>query len=364
MCDIAPLIRSSFAEELQLQRAVLKKATVLSQKNALPSLRSVPRGTQPPMVEEEENTTDVRTQPVKPLPSVESGPIDDDPESKELTFRVIPKTPPRGAQKIAVKTPAPPVEPATTPEVVRPRGPKRPSGPIPRSAPEANHDRLRRVSDTTATATESGSASIRFEPVQPSHHVGLMLAVAILGAGLAATMTFLYYGKGGRAVSQAPAIAVPAQPAVAEAAQPKAESPAEPVPASADENQKEQARILAANTTRPVVVTALDSDAAGTGTLSIRSSQPATIYLYPDKTVLGTTPLLNIKLPVGEHKLKAQTGSGKGQRKYFHVKVEAGVAAERSFDHWSRSKRPRSKQSRAKAGPAQEEPAATPDQTQ
>lgn len=341
MCNIAPLIRSSFAEELRMQRAVLKEASRLSQRRSAPGLRRVPRGTLPPGPPLNEDTTDLRTQPHQALPRLESGPSDD-PESKELTFRVMPKTPPRGpALTFTAKEESDEPVLLTKKAVATPRS-KRSTGGIPHSAARAWHDRLSGGHETAPASVESKRARTEMagSRLRP---VGLLLTVALLGAGLAGTLTFIYYGRTSQSSGPpAQTLAAPETGALATAKTVSQKSkPAVRASAttrtSADQNEKEHARILAANAS-PALVTSLHSEtgdaAAKTGSLSIRSTQPATIYLYPRKTILGTTPLIDLRLPAGTHKLKAQVGSGKGQRKYFHVTVQAGKSSTRSFDHW------------------------------
>jgi hypothetical protein len=105
-----------------------------------------------------------------------------------------------------------------------------------------------------------------------------------------------------------------------------------PSHASASKNEEAKAKLLAANTAgRRAIVTSLDP-VPNTGTVSIRSSKTATIYLYPSKEIIGKTPLIDYRLPAGTHKFKAQIGPGK--RKYFHLKVEAKQRTARSFTHW------------------------------
>jgi hypothetical protein len=50
--------------------------------------------------------------------------------------------------------------------------------------------------------------------------------------------------------------------------------------------------------------------------------------------------LLDIQLPPGTHKFKAQTGPSRKQRKYFEVTVKAGKAVQRSFNHWPKVEAP------------------------
>ena len=101
MCDIAPLIRSSFSEELRIQRAVLKQASRMADGsgNSLPRLGSLP-----PMNDGDENfaNTDVLTSQHQRLPSMEEEIAEGD--SVELTFRDVPTEAPDDLPSIASAT--------------------------------------------------------------------------------------------------------------------------------------------------------------------------------------------------------------------------------------------------------------------
>ena len=82
------------------------------------------------------------------------------------------------------------------------------------------------------------------------------------------------------------------------------------------------------------MVTSLPAAAdAAVGTVEIRSTEVGKVYLYPEKTLLGTTPLTHA-LPPGRHKFKLEIGPSKSEKKYFHLKVEADEKTMRNFDHW------------------------------
>ncbi len=105
MCDIAPLIRKSFAEELKIQRAVLKQASQAAAMGhgALARLGSSPI----PHAESDDEfaNTDVLTSEHIRLPSL-AGEIDDH-DSAELTFRVLPAAPPTASLENARRVPTP-----------------------------------------------------------------------------------------------------------------------------------------------------------------------------------------------------------------------------------------------------------------
>jgi hypothetical protein len=163
----------------------------------------------------------------------------------------------------------------------------------------------------------------------------LLLVVGLLGAALAATLATIYYGQENAAPT--PAEAASAKPTAPTPPATASEAPALSALAthpSARENEREHAEAITANTQgRKAIVTSLEPKAS-TGRISIRSSEPATVYLYPSKEIIGTTPLLDFELPAGSHKLKVQVGEGKGRRKYFQIKVDAGGETSRSFNHW------------------------------
>ena len=57
------------------------------------------------------------------------------------------------------------------------------------------------------------------------------------------------------------------------------------------------------------------------------------MYLYPEKTLLGTTPV-TADLPPGRHKLKVEIGPTRAEKKYFVLQVEADQTTTRKFSHW------------------------------
>jgi hypothetical protein len=166
----------------------------------------------------------------------------------------------------------------------------------------------------------------------------LLIVVGLLGAALAAAVATIYYGDSRRPAATATPKVIDkgSSPSPVTANKVKQSAPAKPaqVHASANENEEARAKVLAANAAgRRAIVTSLNP-LPNAGTVTIRSSKPATVYLYPSKRIIGTTPIIDLQLPDGTYKFKAQVGEG--QRKYFHLKVESGKSAARSFNHWKR----------------------------
>ncbi len=333
MCDIAPIIRTSFADQLRMQRALIREATRQSQGRSTAVLRKAPRGTVPgtqeaakPSSRYASEATDVHSS----LPSLSAAPSEDT-ASMELTFRVTPKSPRPGRL-----VPTAPLATYQAPD--RPKAPLRPSG-------------VTTLPGRPSSISASGSVSAKAEPEaarqsrpakaaaihrrQHTYQLVLLIVVGLLGAALAAAVATIYYGET-RATTEAstPRAAEPAAPAATTESKYKASVAIAPVYASAKDNEQAPAKTTAANSAgRAAIVSSLET-ATKSGTVSIRSSKPATIYLYPSKQIIGTTPLIDFRLPAGTHKFKAKLGQG--QRKYFHLKVQAGQSAARSLDHWKR----------------------------
>jgi serine/threonine-protein kinase len=333
MCDIAPIIRTSFADQLRMQRALIKEATRQTQGRSTAVLRKAPKGTLPgthdtpaPPAPRDTESTDVQAS----LPSLSPG-SDSDPETMELTFRATPRPQPAGRL-------VPPKVPARAPQEP-PRGLLRPSGTI--TLPERPHS-ISASGSVIASAASGPSPQQRpsrtaaIDRSNTRQQLVLLVVVGLLGAALATAVATIYYGDtpGGAAPSTPKIVNTVSVPNPVAPASKKEKAVAPPVPshASASKNEEAKAKLLAANTAgRRAIVTSLDP-VPNTGTVSIRSSKTATIYLYPSKEIIGTTPLIDYRLPAGTHKFKAQIGPGK--RKYFHLKVEAKQRTARSFTHW------------------------------
>ncbi len=388
MCDIAPLIRSSFCEELKIQRAVLKQAS----KTADTSANALPRmGSMPPMNEGDENfaNTDVLTAEHQRLPSLEEE--TEDLDSVELTFRVLPKeTPAVAAPLTDLSTSSgtvaanPNVEPAK-----KPRGASRTSAPPP--VPASRVDAEAKTTSKSDSATSKSEAKSKAEAVDAAvfsaqaaavvaavpeattkAHDGrttvLWLALTLLLGGAVTTGSLMFFRKNNSKAAPSITAAKPATTAptsLAPPATPKPERQTKPALApapivtdagsaiatsgiatsgiatsgianSAIVNAAAQARLLEENQKAKAVVTALPStnkSGAEFGTIEILSNHVGKVYLYPEKTLLGTTPLTHA-LPIGRHKLKVEIGQEKGQKKYFHLKVEANKTTIRSLNHW------------------------------
>ncbi len=375
MCDIAPLIRSSFAEELAAQRQVLREAKRLRQhKTPTPALRSLPA-----LSEGLAANTGVVTGAHERLPSLETG--SDEEVSKELTFRVVP----RGATSNEVDLSTPPladdlrdaadtlverarrsatplaqpgdarIELLTSAPLVGMSRPEDKASPSPVPVAPAQSAQAS-VAVTHATAPGLAIAKLD-EPARTLHELPvqapralvasdiesgssaaiaparlswiLLLAMAALCGALVTSATLLWLNKG---TSKSAALATPQEPA------PRA------LP-SADENAMERAKLMAANRSQAVVTQLpgrgaseetpeAESPPAEMGRFTIHSSMPAQVYLYPDKQLIGTTPIEDFVVPPGEYKLKLMIGPDKGQRKYLQLKVEAGKTSVRSYQGW------------------------------
>jgi len=420
MCDIAPLIRSSFQEELRIQRAVLKQAarSADASSNALPRLSSLP-----PENDGDENfaNTDVLTAEHQRLPSVAHEPEDMD--SVELTFRVLPKEAPGTIEDVRaddapalapqatrpsdlhVELHAPPAKPMQPPQaamvkqtIQEPAGPKPlRTPPVQQSAPKQSMRRSRKTSSPPpvpgspipATARSTTEAAVFSVPNAPSAVVApiaaevsgpvrdgratvLLLALTLLLGAAVTTGSLMFFSKD-KGNSQSPPAAATTEAPVAPAnsaspgpapsnatsvnaassdsasseqapARTAANSPTAAVveaaprdagtPNSAVANAAARAELLQANQKAKAVVTSLPATADTTvGTIEIRSTEVGKVYLYPEKTLLGTTPLTHA-LPPGRHKFKLEIGPSKTEKKYFYLKVEADEKTLRNFDHW------------------------------
>lgn len=335
MCDIAPIIRNSFGEQLRMQRALIKEATRQSQGRNTTELRRAPRGTvpgtsdsEPPPTPAKPEATDVHSS----LSSLATTACDET-ASMELTFRVTPKSPPAGR---------------VLPAALMARGlgeaglpPLRPSGITTLPGRPSSISASGSVIATTKSefaAPPRAAQTAAIHRTNTRQQLVLLIVVGLLGAALAAAVATIYYGD-----SRHPS--APATPKVIEKGpssravtpnkvQQSAPVKRAPMHASANENEEARAKVGAANAAgRKAIVTSL-APLPNAGTVTIRSSKPATVYLYPSKRIIGTTPITDFPLPGGRYKFKAQVGEG--QRKYFHVNVEAGKSAARSFDHWKR----------------------------
>ncbi len=342
MCDIAPVIRTAFADQLRMQRGLIKEATRLTQSMGLPALRAVPRGTipgseasEPPVLSRDSDEQGAPPEASLASLSPKSEAVT---ASMDLTFRDAPKTPPPGARQLPTHrrvtkperiraapvqseaqplqqpTPAPSKKsPALSPE-------KLPAAPPKWTIEAVRQEPAPRTKDV-ARAKRSAKSSAKQELV-------LLAIVAILGAAFATILTKFYFSQQEVAPTPKAATKIVAPPMTA--------SPKVTAPPTAAENEQNLTNILAANAEgKAAVVTSLDP-MQELGEVSIYSTQPATIYLYPSKAVIGTTPLENFQLPLGKHKLKAQIGGAQGQRKYFHVTIEAGQSTTRTFSKWRR----------------------------
>lgn len=319
MCDIAPLIRNSFAEELRTQRALLRDANQLSMQTALPVLRSLPALTDAPPA----NTSEV-TGKHRPLPSLERP--GDEEASMELTFRVVPKR--QESRRGEINAPA------------------LPERTLPLHAPKlqiasVQADGLAQGGDCVVPEQAQALAPVETFADEPPglalRRWILLVPTALLCAALAASVTLLANGKSSDDAEVSAAKIVErtdqADPAAAN----------ESV-VSASENAEARAALMAANQDRAVVTQLAgqaDSPAPSsaqlatdTGTLTITSSKPGQVFLYPDKELIGTTPLERFALQPGDYKLKVQVGPGEGDKKYFTVKIRAGEDSSRSLSAW------------------------------
>mgnify|MGYP003632541542 FL=1 len=420
MCDIAPLIRSSFSEELRIQRAVLKQAA----RQADGSGHSLPRlGSLPPMNDGDENfaNTDVLTSQHQRLPSMEEEVAEGD--SVELTFRDVPTEAPddmplRASATLSNPTAPPPIPHRPSKEskaVALPQAkldspqqddlavgetpPKRrtsrapapsaalpsaalPSAALPSAArrmtapvashpaashPAASHPAVSRPAVNAAALMRASTEVIAqsspkenvvaaIAPIDnevkgqnEGRSTVVLLALTLLLGAAVTTGSLIYFSKKS---SQSQASLPPAQAAAvtppssstplpsSDTAQPK-EAPAAATAVdagaprrSAVANAAARAQLLEANQKAKAVVTALPaSDAQVLGSIEILSTEVGTVYLYPEKTVLGTTPL-TVALPAGRHKLKLEIGPTRAEKKYFFLKVEADQTTTRKFTHW------------------------------
>ncbi len=339
MCEIGPIIRSSFAEDLRMQRSLIKEATRTTDSHGLPALRNAPRGTIPgsntepgSQADEDAERTDVQAT----LPSL-STTSSEEAGSMELTFRVIPKTPPRSAKLVPRQKR--PTENMRSGAAARNRATVHAAGTIDTiEYPQLDYPQLKQ--DSTLAPPRIAPARHKGPQKFAKQQLLLLAVVAMLGAALVGTLATIYFGHAGEQRKQAAAapstIAPPKMKAVAAAKVAENATTTGVNPAGAAENEEAQAKPQATNKSgRAALVTSLAAKAK-TGSITIRSSRPATIYLYPSKTIIGTTPLKDFALPAGKHKLKAQIGAGKGERKYFQITVKPGETVKRNFQHWKK----------------------------
>ncbi len=340
MCDIAPFIRSSFAQELKIQRAILRQATkyLEASDGIMPRLASAP----PTSGDQNFASTDVLTREHQRLPSI-AGP--DELESKELTFGAVPKGTPGTARlakvpRHALGTPGPPRNLVLN--EFNTQNPKRLASQTLDSTPPAEaircfsdkkHQPPSALPESNSTAIAASAKTARMRNHSSTGvWVGLIL---LLGAGV--TMASLFYFRQGHTSEQEASV----QPSTVlpTSDPPKVDPQAEhPTPPTATQNANAQAQLLKENQRGDhAVIHDLSGqknvDKATMGTVEIRSSRPGEVYLYPSKRILGTTPL-HYQLAPGRYKLKLQVGAKKGQKKYFRIKVDANTTTTRSFDHW------------------------------
>ncbi|MCP4444764.1 MAG: protein kinase [Myxococcales bacterium] len=365
MCDIAPLIRSSFAEELKIQRAVLSQASQAgsaSQILAPAAMAMVGNGG-----EDFANTDLLTSELLRP-----SALADESEDSAELTFRDVPQEPaavrrPSHAPSSPVGASASAAGPSTSeiPEVSRLPSANADAAESPTVDAKPSGRRKSRLSSPPAptsqdsTPTSAVVTPVLSElsgPVRTRGRTALLLSLTLLLGAAVTTGSLAYFGSRARAKSRAakatqrslevPAARVIAPPSTAPAPHADAAPHTTDAPVlSATANAAAQAELLEANRQAEAIVTALpvakepDSSPAtgepdGTlGTVEIHSSEAGQVYLYPKKKLLGTTPLA-VNLPPGRYKLKLQVGSEKGQKKYFHIRVKTDAKTRRSFDHW------------------------------
>lgn len=109
-----------------------------------------------------------------------------------------------------------------------------------------------------------------------------------------------------------------------------------PARRTAVDNAKARTEIIEASDPEAIVTTLgrQRPPKVASGMIIIRSSQPATLYLYPDKEIIGHTPLVNYSLPVGRYKIKAKIGPGKTGRRYFELEVKSEGVTERMLTNW------------------------------
>jgi hypothetical protein len=217
-------------------------------------------------------------------------PASSDPEkSKELTARVLPERPP----------------------TVTPRN-------LPLPAPDAD------TPPAAVAVIRAPGRGALFWTV-----VGLSIAIAVSGAVL-----FGIYFASDSGTERAPA---PPQVAPSKRTQPvpgpptaAAEAPEAPTPAASTGGPQ----AVVTSLPKPAIAKQVKSPPPGHGTVTIRSSKPGEVVHYPERKVIGKTPLLDFPLPAGRHKFKVVTGSGRSGKKYFILEVPEGDNIEKTLDHW------------------------------
>ncbi len=279
MCDLAPVIRKSFAEELKIQRAILKKADEIT--------------SSPPSV----------STPRSPARDIE-----------ELN---------RLANKKATAASRPDSD---VPAFVTDISATEPH--LQSEAEEEDEEEDPTLCQRKPSSADVPTPRISTEAVQRSR-VGLTVAVIVASAGLAAVVMYV-------------AMSLLNKKSTPEPATTSSESQIAPAPEKTPATPSEQAPVVAPKTEAlptPVValspsaiVTALDSGDKDMGALAITSTAPAKIYLYPKKILLGTTPILDYRLSKGVHKFKAELEDG--QKKYFQVRIVPGKTRNRQLSHW------------------------------
>ncbi|MBL4634827.1 MAG: serine/threonine protein kinase [Kofleriaceae bacterium] len=287
MCDIAPVIRKSFADDIKIQRATVREAAALSQKFApvFPSPAS-PSSQSPiptPVEEEYSDKTYVnksRQRAQSQDPSEQAGSDSDEFDSNKVETEIhLPRS--------RAHSPAPD---------------KGQSENRPDSHPaEINPARNAMPAASPAPKRKAGA------------NIGVIVAVILLSACVAAAGTYVAVTLLNKRRS----------------------NKATPTPASSVDSAASSIPIPAKSAASGIVaqVTALNpASVEKLGSLTISSAIPAKIYLYPDKKLLGTTPIPSVELPVGTHKLKATLDSG--QKRYFQVEIKVDENTNRLLSNW------------------------------
>lgn len=302
MCDIAPVIRKSFADDLKIQRATVREAAILSDKIA--KKRSALAGpvTATPIPETSSQEQSDKTKVNKSrqqaqekeasLDQEESGTDQHDGETEVHTPANArsDKNSAAKASKISSPTHTPENNPARN---AMPAAPRR------------------------GTPKRSGAS------------VGVIVAVILLSACVAAAATYVAVSLLNKkeSASVSPATSLPAESLKDSGA---SVEPKEDAKAIAKVSSIEKA-----GTEITAQVTALQPESMPTlskGVLSITSPLKATILLYPDRVLLGTTPLSKIELPTGVHKLKATLRDGR--TRFVEVEVQSGEHTRHPLGKW------------------------------
>ncbi len=295
MCDIAPVIRKSFADDIKIQRATVREAAAMSHivapaAPAAPAALRVQSPIPTPVEDEDSDKTYINNsrQRAQSQDSSEHAAFDSDEFDSN-----------NAETEIHLSR-----NPTHSPAM---------GGPRPRNRPASRPDNRPNTHPAEINPARNAMPAAAPSPQRKAGaNVGVIVAVILLSACVAAAGTYVAVTLLNK----------------------KRSNEARPTPAtSVDSAATSLPPISVKSAASGIVaqVTAL-KPAEKLGSLTVSSAIPAKIYLYPDKKLLGTTPIIRVLLPVGTHKLKATVASG--QERYFQVKIKVDANTDRLLTDW------------------------------